>query len=67
MKALVAVTCIAILAVIFYFFWGEYRQRQAAEAAQGERALRSTCLSDDIHRLPQVRSHCLDLGYPVKK
>jgi hypothetical protein len=32
MRALIAVTCVAVLTVVGYYFWGEYRLAQHREA-----------------------------------
>lgn len=43
MRVLVAITCLAVLAAIGYFFWSEYReseQRKAAQIARGEQVIR---------------------------
>lgn len=39
MRALIAATCIAVLAVVGYYFWGEYTRysKQRAEAAEAIR------------------------------
>jgi Tfp pilus assembly protein PilE len=56
MKALVAVTCIAVLAAVGYFFWGEYRtyliRAEADMQASMERAERA--------RIQTARSACFD-------
>lgn len=34
MKALVGAACVAIIAFVVYFFWGEYQQRKQAESVR---------------------------------
>lgn len=45
MKTLVAITCLAVLAAVGYFFWGEYQAaadaKLRAEAAKAVRELRA--------------------------
>lgn len=36
MRALVAVTCIAVLAAVGYYFWGEYSEAQAKYERQAK-------------------------------
>ncbi|WMT85600.1 hypothetical protein NO932_11740 [Pelagibacterium sp. 26DY04] len=44
MKALVALTCAAVLGAIGYFFWGEYEAAQERERIAHFEAARSACL-----------------------
>lgn len=48
MKALVAAACIAVLAFVGYFFWGEYSKAKA--------------IADEAARIESVRSEIFDLA-----
>ena len=49
MKALVGATCIAVIAFVGYFFWGEYAKETAREKAAVARSV--TAFSDNCFRL----------------
>lgn len=58
MKALVAVTCIAVLAAVGYYFWSEYSDAQTAVRLQemkdaAEEANRAYLESDDYKKCRQ--------------
>jgi septation ring formation regulator EzrA len=63
MRFLVAVTCLAVLAAVGLYFYRDQQASQATAATEKERALRNTCLSDNINRLPQVKELCYERGY----
>lgn len=53
LNVLIAVTCVAVLAAVGYYFWSEYREgerREAVEAAQRASGLRVMCrqMLDDV-------------------
>lgn len=58
MRALVAVTCIAVLAAVGYFFWNEYSNAQASLRLQemkaaAEKANKEYLESDDYKKCRQ--------------
>jgi hypothetical protein len=70
MKALVAVTCLAVLAAITYWAWGEYQAGRERERIVKQERERATCLSflerhnrnpsDDLEYLT---GDCANRGY----
>lgn len=55
MKALIAATCLAVLAAVGYFFWGEYEAR-AAKAQAEKRAMHRAEASMCTKMIGELRS-----------
>lgn len=51
MKTLVAITCLAVLAAVGYFFWGEYNVYAAKEARIAAATAQRDQIRRDIYRL----------------
>lgn len=51
MKQLVALTCLAVLAAVGYFFWGEYETHSARKARVAAATAQQDKIRRDIYRL----------------
>lgn len=62
MKALVAVTCIAVLAAVGYYFWNEWTIARAADQRSAEITAARAALFEqakaDPHDVDKVVQHC---------
>jgi hypothetical protein len=62
MKALIATTCVALLAAVGYFFYGEYAEAQARTERAAERAALLREVYSDARAEPgeaaKVMKHC---------
>lgn len=74
MRVLVAATCIAVLAVIGYFFWGEWSEtRRLAAEQQAVQAAAAQLAKDRAPCIPLVQtaltnsSEALNIGDDLKK
>lgn len=62
MKALIAATCVAILATVGYYFWGEYSEAKAQRERDAEIAVVRAQVFEDARASPgdyaKARQHC---------
>jgi len=64
MKVLIAATCVAVLAAVGYFFYGEYADAQAREALAERQSIKAGC-AKIARDMPwsTVAAGCRERGY----
>lgn len=64
MRALVAVTCIAVLGAIGYYFWNEYSEARERSEAQKRLEMEAGCrAAKDSKIMPSVVKNCIEQGF----
>jgi hypothetical protein len=67
LKALIAVACVAVIAIAGLLFWNQHQEAVAHEALMKDARLRGSCSTTAPGKINQnasfIRAWCVDNGY----